>query len=111
MIEVEVFHVFGTSDEHRQLVVQLARSARPVEPRRPIVQDISDISQVREHLVGADAIGHVLIGPRYATVSLPDDDYAGWHWKCSCGAETSAWIQNWPQSEDEAREEWQLHLE
>jgi hypothetical protein len=108
MSEVEEFHVFGSSDEHRQLVEQLVRSARAVEPRKPVVHDISDISQVREYLVGA--ISHVLIGPRYATVSLPDDDFAGWHWKCSCGAETSVWIQNWPESEDEAREEWRLHF-
>lgn len=55
--------------------------------------------------------GHVLIGPRYATASLPDDDYAGWHWKCSCGTEASPWIQNWPESSEEAEEEWRLHFQ
>lgn len=54
---------------------------------------------------------HVLIGPRYATASLPDDDHAGWHWKCSCGAEASPWIQNWPESKEEAVEAWKQHQE
>lgn len=54
---------------------------------------------------------HRLVAVRYASASLPDDDYSGYHWKCSCGVEASAWIQNWPQSEDEARDEWRLHFE
>lgn len=62
------------------------------------------------HLKAAPS-GHTLIGPKYATASLPDDDYFGYHWKCTCGAEASTWIQNWPQSEEEAREEWRLHFE
>lgn len=62
------------------------------------------------HLKAAPS-GHTLIGPRYATASLPDDDYFGYHWKCTCGAEASTWIQNWPQSEDEARDEWRMHFE
>lgn len=56
-------------------------------------------------------VQHNLVAVRYASSSLPDDDYSGYHWKCSCGTEASAWIQNWPQSEDEAREEWRLHFE
>lgn len=59
----------------------------------------------------AAPISHILIGPRYASASLPDDDYDGWHWKCTCGTEASPWIQNWPQSEEEAREGWRLHFE
>ena len=58
----------------------------------------------------AAAVEHVLVGPRYADASLPDDDYAGWYWSCTCGAAASKWIQNWPESEDEAREGWELHL-
>lgn len=54
---------------------------------------------------------HRLIGPQHASASLPEDDYAGWYWKCSCGAKASSFIGNWPESEEEAREEWKLHQE
>lgn len=52
-----------------------------------------------------------LIGPRYATASLPDYADAGWHWKCTCGAKTSPWIQNWSALAEAAREKWTLHFE
>jgi hypothetical protein len=53
----------------------------------------------------------VLIGPQYAAASLPDDDYAGWYWKCNCGAGTASFIGNWPESEEEAEVGWKLHQE
>ena len=112
----EEFHVFTTSDESRRRIDRLIRRSRTVaQPNlKPLVQDgFSQISgdQVREYLLRTPPAEHTLIGPLYATASLPDDDHAGWHWKCSCGVQASAWIQNWPESEDEAREEWMLHFE
>jgi hypothetical protein len=91
VIETEDYHVFRTSDQDRALIDSLVKASRTS--------------------VAAPAVVHALVSVRYASTSLPDDDYFGWHWKCTCGAEASPWIQNWPQSEDEAREEWRLHFE
>jgi len=57
----------------------------------------------------AQPVEHRLIGPRFSFVSLPEDDCSGWHWSCTCGAQASKWIEHWPESREEAEEEWQLH--
>jgi uncharacterized phage-associated protein len=59
---------------------------------------------------GPRPVEHTLIGPHYASASLGDDDYEGWYWKCSCGARAASFIGNWPESREEAREEWSLHF-
>lgn len=56
-------------------------------------------------------VDHTLVGPHYASASLGDEDYAGWYWKCSCGAKAASFIGNWPESEEEAEGEWRLHQE
>ena len=56
-------------------------------------------------------VEHTLIGPTHATASLGDEDHAGWYWKCSCGAKAASFIGNWPESVEEARDEWRLHQE
>ncbi|HEX9225852.1 MAG TPA: type II toxin-antitoxin system antitoxin SocA domain-containing protein [Arthrobacter sp.] len=62
-------------------------------------------------LDAAPPVEHTLIGPSYATASLGDEDHAGWYWKCSCGAKAASFIGNWPESKEEAIEEWELHRE
>lgn len=56
-------------------------------------------------------VEHTLVGPTRASADLGDDHHEGWYWKCSCGARAAGFIGNWPESEDEAREEWMLHQE
>jgi uncharacterized phage-associated protein len=56
-------------------------------------------------------VEHTLIGPTRASGYIGDDHHDGWYWKCSCGAKAASFIGNWPESEDEAREEWRLHFE
>lgn len=56
-------------------------------------------------------VEHTLIGPNFASAYVEDDHHEGWYWKCSCGAKAASFIGNWPESEDEARQEWTLHFE
>jgi uncharacterized phage-associated protein len=59
----------------------------------------------------ARPVEHTLIGPTFASADLGDDHHDGWYWKCSCGARAADFIGNWPDSADEARDEWRLHFE
>lgn len=69
------------------------------------------MAKYTEPVVAASPVEHTLIGPHYASASLGDEDHEGWYWKCSCGVRAASFIGNWPESEEEAREEWKLHRE
>ncbi|WP_422759141.1 Panacea domain-containing protein [Paenarthrobacter sp. C1] len=69
------------------------------------------MDQYADEVPDTRSVEHTLIGPSPASAYVEDDHFEGWYWKCSCGAKAASFIGNWPESEDEAREEWRLHRE